>query len=209
MYSFNKTRKSSSYSPRKNTYKVRSRSRSRSRSKYRSRSRKRDRNISKEKIRLNVDNIFFSQHGISPDFKDKTSTVLSWVHNINLTIINIKANRTNKIHNLIKNTRENYKKTFVEKKIYNKDDLILLGVPAEFFNIGVFSRTNDSGEKQYISCDNRRLCLLKKLYKDNIFDGLIDVEEIHESECSRRHPIDEPIRKSTIIRGRNNLKCPY
>lgn len=232
--SSNKTRKSISYSPKQNTtmrkYRRRDRSsssarrdRSRSRRRYKSSSSARrdksrsnysfigrNKNIPKEKISLNVNDIFFSQHGISPVFKDEIKTVLSWVHDINLTIINLKSdNRTNKIYNLIKNTRENYKKTLVEKKTYNKDDLILLGVPTEFFNLSVFSRINDSGEIQYISCDNRRLCLLKKLYKDNIFDGFINVEKINELECSRRHPIDEPVGKSTIIRGRNNLTCPY
>lgn len=205
--SFKKTRKNINYSPRsRSRRRSRSTRRSRSRSRRRSRSRhkSREKPIKKNILNLNVNDIFFSQQGISSNFKDKKSSVLTWYDNINLTILNIKNKKNPR--NEITNKIEKYDKTFKNKKKYSKEDLILLGVPSEFFNLGIFSRINKNKEKIYISCDNRRLCLLKKLYNNNIFDGIISVEEMTEQECSIRHIIDEPISKNTFIRG-TNINC--
>ena len=104
--------------------------------------------------RINVNNINFTQKSISHRFSrgDKNlDTTYSELKNIVL-YLRKKYNNPNYVLT--------YNDVFKDLRDY-----------LEFFNLNVI--VNDSGNEQnrFYSCENRRLCVLKHLYKKGYFDG--------------------------------------
>jgi hypothetical protein len=128
-------------------------------------------------IKENVKNILFSQETISNSFTNRRNdlSVTAWYDKINLDIIKQKNN-----------DRKKGKKI---KSIYTQNDLIKLGVPDIFFKIQVFEIN-----KKYYSCNNRRLCLLKKLFLSKVFDGNIEFILIDINQCNH-----EIVLKNNVI----------
>lgn len=111
--------------------------------------------------------------------------------------------------NNIKFTQRTISNTFtdklntIEKMIHNirafgrtmsMQELINGGIDRTFFELDV--RTSENG---ILSCNNRRLCVLKKVARSNNFDGIIYVKKVNNCQ----HPVEIPNNDDPLIQFGN------